>query len=401
VSRTPEPLPAATSGLHIPALDGVRGLAILMVLAAHAAAYGGFRPASRMDHAFSILGSAGGLGVDLFFVLSGFLITGILLDSRDGNRYFFNFYSRRVLRIFPLYYGFLFVVLIVLPRVFPDNVDLQEILDDRAWYWTYTINIRTALGGWPENTMLGHFWSLAVEEQFYLLWPLVIWLTPRRRVPLAVGLFFATSVAMRAGMQLAGLPPTANVLTPARLDALAVGAGLAWLAREPGGLARMARWAWPALGATGIPLVLLLAWTRGWNPRNVLTPTVARTLVSLAFGALLMAAVTAPAGGRMARFFSSRLMVFFGVYSYGIYVFHHPLLHLLRDRGVSVDMVPGLSGSRLPGLVVVFLITCAVSVLVALVSYHLWEQPFLRLKRFFAYQPSGRQLGAAAGEKGP
>src|SRR5919112_3639916 len=152
-------------GTHVPVLDGVRGLAILLVL---------FRHTSRWMHAEPGAGSAvyamlssGWVGVDLFFVLSGFLITGILVDSRGGEHYFRNFYVRRALRIFPLYYGFLAVVFLVLPQFYGyEGGKFGTLQDNQPWYWGYLVNVLVAARGTdqtPLNTT--HLWSLAVEEQ--------------------------------------------------------------------------------------------------------------------------------------------------------------------------------------------------------------------------------------------
>jgi peptidoglycan/LPS O-acetylase OafA/YrhL len=157
-----------------PRLDGVRGIAILLVLVYHLTLYGGMAPNGPfLDRLWRTWTLPLGLGVDLFFVLSGFLITGILLDTKDGPDYFRNFYARRFLRIFPLYYATLAATFLLIPAVRLDAV----------WYWTYLINYRFADVGWPRVAYLGHFWTLAVEEQFYLVWPALVFFVPRRVLP--------------------------------------------------------------------------------------------------------------------------------------------------------------------------------------------------------------------------
>ena len=158
---------------HLPVLDGIRGLAILLVTAYRfdiGPEYGQL-PGSLV---FQIL-RHGDMGVDLFFVLSGFLITGILFDARGRKHYFRNFYARRALRIFPLYYGFLFVTLVAPPALCGPEYDLfPEAESNQAWLWLYGANLLVAV---RDSWCLGsfdHFWSLSVEEHFYFLWPLVI-----------------------------------------------------------------------------------------------------------------------------------------------------------------------------------------------------------------------------------
>ncbi|HLL88149.1 MAG TPA: acyltransferase, partial [Tepidisphaeraceae bacterium] len=176
------PLPAART--HYPALDGLRGLAILLVMVSHYVA----PPAGggRWGLVFRRAADAGWVGVDLFFALSGFLITGILLDAKGKPGFFRNFFARRTLRVFPLYYGVLFVVCVLLPAL--GLLKLGVPLSQR-WLWLYATNLfpllRSADGAgffFPNSWDLqfGHFWSLAVEEHFYLAWPLVVYALGRR-----------------------------------------------------------------------------------------------------------------------------------------------------------------------------------------------------------------------------
>src|SRR5688572_11214801 len=159
---------------HIRVLDGLRGVAILMVLMIHlypkpfiADTY------PTLTAVFGRLIGAGSYGVELFFVLSGFLITGILLDTKHERRFLGKFYARRILRIFPLYYGALFIVIVILPLFVAFDAEAMAIVHRQLWLWTY-------LSNWPVGSiwddsslfMLGHFWSLCVEEHFYVFWPL-------------------------------------------------------------------------------------------------------------------------------------------------------------------------------------------------------------------------------------
>ena len=132
-----------------------------------------------MRLAIQRLTGAGWVGVDLFFVLSGFLITSILYEAKQSDGYFKNFYMRRVLRIFPLYYGVLFVAFAVVPLFHPYQTGFYKTIShNQIFLWTYLQNyVQLPWEGWAGFT---HFWSLAVEEQFYLVWPAVVFLLNRR-----------------------------------------------------------------------------------------------------------------------------------------------------------------------------------------------------------------------------
>src|SRR6478672_5358733 len=181
---------------HVPALDAVRGLAILVVtLYRFGGGAGG--AASAVEHWWLV--ELGSRGVDLFFVLSGFLITGILFDAKGKEHYFRDFYARRALRIFPLYYAALPVTLWLLPQfslTFAGEV--QPAADAQSWLWLYGANVvQSVRGAWCLGP-LNHFWSLAIEEHFYLVWPAVIYFSSRRAAIRICGGLFTLSIIARA-----------------------------------------------------------------------------------------------------------------------------------------------------------------------------------------------------------
>jgi peptidoglycan/LPS O-acetylase OafA/YrhL len=381
---------------HVPALDGIRGLAILLVMVLHMTQ---LPPRTAVDRGFIRVAELGWIGVDLFFVLSGFLITGILLEAKGSPRYFQSFYARRVLRIFPLYYAVLVASLFVLPRVLPPDKALRfgSIAGDEIYYWLYLSNVAIARAGQPRHGVLDVTWSLSIEEQFYLVWPVIVLVCSRRALLRAAAGLIVLSLLVRVAL-LVGTDLNAfsiYVLTPCHLDAIAMGALIAALAREPRGLAPLARPARAAAWALG-PAALAFALTEslvhppdfgtGLSP---LFSTVGWTMIASFFGALLIAVHAAAPGSALHRVFTSGFLRTLGKYSYGLYLIHLPLRALIRDRlfGPSTRaprfVFPALFGSELPGQLLFYAIAIAASLGVAWLSFHLFEKQFLKLKRFF------------------
>jgi peptidoglycan/LPS O-acetylase OafA/YrhL len=380
---------ARRTGGHVPALDGVRGLAILAVLVFHFAKDA--HPTQWLERVIVHAASYGSLGVDLFFALSGFLITGILYDSRAESSYFRSFYMRRALRIFPLYYGVLAVVFFVLPLLPAlQGTELASLGRFQPWAWLYGVNVYLSLhGGWVMS-YLTHFWSMAVEEHFYLFWPLVVWALasrPRRLLQTAAGLAALSFVARQAAA-LAGVNQVAlTVLTPFQLDALCLGGFFAVLARQPGGAETVRRAVRPLAALSALVIVGLGIANNLTDQLRFVTSPLRSGMLRLLLVALLLRALSAPEGAPDARFFRSRFMAFLGKYSYGIYVYHH----FLSYYATTTHTLPRLTeklGSLLLALLVQQGVGIALSIAIAWLSYELFEKHFLRLKRFW---PSSRE----------
>jgi peptidoglycan/LPS O-acetylase OafA/YrhL len=384
-----QPARSADRSRRIDAVDGARGAAILLVMLLHFSMYGhGLKPSGLLiDSLYYRLTEAAGVGVDLFLVVSGFLITGILYDTKQSKRYFQNFYARRVLRIFPLYYCALLLFLVVLPRLRPDLWGLQMLERDAPWYWTYLINLKIARDGWPAFGALGHFWSLALQEQFYLLWPIVVLAFNRRQLQFTCLACIAGALIFRVLLSVQGNTTAAFVLTPARIDALAVGAYIALAARGPGGvqsLARLAKLAAPLLTAA---LLIIFIARKGFAGYDPFVLTVGHSLIAFFFGAVLVLALTSARHSIVVRVFESRMLRFFGKYSYGMYVFHHPIL-FFKPGILPLAMIPTIYGSQLLRQLVYLLVATAASVVLAMASWHLIEKQFLNMKKLFPYRRS-------------
>ncbi len=356
-------------GAHVPALDGLRGLAVLMVMGTHFVYSAGgptaFTPLGR-------LARSGWRGVDLFFVLSGYLITTRLIEAPKAN-YFRAFYWKRTLRIFPLYYLSLAVVygtaLVFLPGEWAKLTGWSH----PGWFFGYLQNVAMALNhGWltaPRWFKLNHFWSLAVEEHFYFVWPLVTRYLPRLLLPLVCLGFIWGAVELRHWVW-ANHPGStfdvAYVLTPTRLDGLAVGGLVASLARWVPWqrLAGPLKWLSPAIVAG---VVVELAWPGtlhgelpGWLPVTLLVAGVA--------GA--------------ARWLEWSWLRWFGAYSYGLYVWHQ-LFEPTWRAWFQPTRLMEWTGSRTAGLVLYAALAMGASVVLALISWRLVEAPAQRLRHRF------------------
>lgn len=382
VHTVPATVPTDLRG-HLPALDGLRGIAILLVIVSH---YLG--PYWRSA-------TIGWTGVNLFFVLSGFLITGILLDSKAKPHYFRNFYARRTLRIFPLYYLALVLIFLVAPR-FPslNTEDFREVARNQAWLWTYTMNfyvgLKTELGtvdpfssGWVQTL---HFWSLCVEEQFYLLWPAVVLLCSRRGLMLVTAVCFIGAWCLRAYFVFQAENVTASYfLMPCRMDDLATGAFIATALRSPDGLRKLRTF---APGLTVLSLWVLLG---GWMylgdffQLDGSVQVLCYSAFALLYGCLLIFALAAGPSNIFVRLLNLRVLRSYGKYSYAIYMVHWGLSGLLFSRIAPLETLERQLGSQNAALGARVVIVAVVSYGIAFLSWHLFERHFLKLKsRFYA-----------------
>jgi peptidoglycan/LPS O-acetylase OafA/YrhL len=374
---------------HLPALDGLRGLAILLVLLTHAIALPLEPVGTSFDSAVHGFARIGWTGVDLFFVLSGFLITGILLDTRNEPRRWSRFFARRALRIFPLYYGVLIVLFIIFPLLVSWNEPQYETLrHNQPWYWAYAVNfleVATKGKGTTLNTV--HFWSLSIEEQFYVLWPFVVWACRPRTLLRIAAVVAVVGLAARIWLALAdpfNYAGSAYVITPVRLDGLMTGAVLAVAARMEGGLERF-RWLAPRAMVAGLTVLAAIGlWRGGFVYSDPVISTLGFPLIAVTFGALLVTVLTSPGKSRLERFFCTRSMRSWGKYSYGVYVFHYLLIGAFTwFFPVYERKASWLGGSRVPAVLAFAAIITVLSWCAAWLSYNIYEKRFLSLKRFF------------------
>jgi peptidoglycan/LPS O-acetylase OafA/YrhL len=352
---------------YYPALDGLRGLAILLVVVYH-------------NFGFIDVFFFGWLGVDLFFVLSGFLITDILLKTVGTPHYLLNFYTRRILRIFPLYYLCLILFLLVLPKL---NVlfDIKYYTDNQVWIWTYLQNWLYIFKDPGQTNTLNHLWSLAVEEQFYLVWPLIILLIrkPKYLLVLIVALLIGV-MGLRLWIwnnQVADLAYF-NLYTFTRIDGLCIGCMIALLQRIN-----------RRFLASYTPLIVLFFAALNFafffiNRNNRFNfpylALVGYTTFAMIFGLLVNQAISS--NNKLVNFiFRMPVLKFFGRISYGFYIFHWPL-YILFSPLLYTWLSRFASGSSLQFLV--SLLATLAGIGISWLSYHYYEKYFLKLKDRFA-----------------
>lgn len=306
------------------------------------------------------------------------LITGVLLASKGGSGYFSRFYARRALRIWPLYYLAMVFVFLIAPHL-GDVFNLQR-MQGREWYWLfYLTNIDDVLHGEPAAT-LRVVWSLGVEEQFYLVWPIVVLLcTPRQLIGVCLAAVLAAP-ALRVGLTLAGHEfPAVYMLTPARMDAFAIGGLVAVLGRQPGGLASLAEWP-KRVFPVGVAILVGIAIRQtSFNSSGRLMETLGYSVAALTFGSAVVLALTSE---RVAIALNWPVLRHMGKYSYAIYLIHAPLWEFVGPRLPS----PTLWGSGLPAQLLAYLVMLPLLMTLGWLSWTLLEQHILSLKRFLEYE---------------
>lgn len=366
---------------RIDVLDGFRGLAILLVLLFHFGA--GINRRSAIDDWFGRITGSMWTGVDVFFVLSGFLITGILLKTRDRKHYFRSFYMRRTLRIFPLYYGFLFLCFFVFPLF---GMEFRHADGQTWWYVFYLSNVRQAFYGF-DHGVLSVMWSLAIEEQFYLVWPLIVWALPRRVLIGVLTAILALSIAGRWFVfWKTGDPVFVYFFTLTRLDPIVAGSLIAaYCAGDLSKLMPLRRSAILACVASFAILVTMYTNRAGmvsfnWSRFQQATGFF---LIAMCVAALLIVVLTEKRGSWMQKLFCSRFLCFFGKYSYALYVFHMLVAFLAQRYFMHISMFPPVFGSSLPLTLWYIFIATVVTIFLSLLSWNAYEKHFLKLKDRF------------------
>ena len=369
--------------MRIPALDGLRGIAILLVLMRHGIF--GLESSSPMVNRLVTLGQLTWSGVDLFFVLSGFLIGGILLDAVNSPHYYQTFYARRAYRILPLYFAFTFFFLLRhLPVRFMPGVlgETSHLTIPWASYLTFTQNFFMARLGWFGPTAMVVTWSLAVEEQFYLVIPFVIRKVRGRSLVVAMGFVFVAAACLRILLRhtLTHGNFACYVLMPCRADALCLGVLSAYLVRRPAfwnQLLKRRRLLWSAIGILFAGIAFMTV--RHYDNLSLPMTTWGYPWLALFYTCCLLSVVSSTKG-LWHSLLCHPLLMRLGTLAYCTYLIHFPLIQAARR--VSQVLLPSHPEMAfLAGGIGAIAVTLALASL----SWRYFEQPMLRRGHKYQY----------------
>jgi len=357
-------------------LDGLRGLAIFIVLIHHFWP-GGDSPAGR----FGPIAHLGWMGVDLFFVISGFLICGILMDTVKDQYYFKNFYARRFLRIFPLYYLFLILAFTLIPAAqsgadYFDKAFVRQS-GNPLWYFLYAGNLREAFTSIYPAYILAPLWSLAIEEQFYITFPAIVRSINRERLwkLLCFLILFAPLFRTVFAILYPALYRMPYLGSFSRLDVISLGCLIA-VGFRTGRIRAGLRWP-PRLAAALLLAVVVLFEAGGLDRRTIACKTLGYSLIACLFACLVLSAVlyrSAP----WTAVLRWKPLTYLGKICYGTYLLHLPteviLLKIMHRAGLAVD----------ENALWLLPVKIAATVVVASLSWFLFESRVLRFKDRFA-----------------
>jgi peptidoglycan/LPS O-acetylase OafA/YrhL len=364
---------------RITELDGVRAIAVGLVFLNH------FAPTKTAPW-LDFIRNLGWVGVDIFFVLSGFLVTAILLKAVNQEGYFSNFYTRRALRIFPLYYLLITGCLLIM-LVAKQGAPLREMQLDWGsplWLYAYLGNVVTAVTNAMPPNFFVPMWSLHVEEQFYLVLPLlVMFLTPAtlKRVLIAA-VFVAPAIRLLLDWSHPDFPMLQYMLFPCRMDSLALGGLLAVSRVDHDALKR---WRRPlVVGTACLLLVAVETFRRGGGIFDGhIERTIGYTLFDVAFLGFIMS-VLSLRGTVATAWLNWRPLQYIGMVSYGFYLLQYPAEGLF----LRAAYLMGFSTAALEDTLVKFLAVGAICLVLSTISWYWWEKKWLAVQRQFREPPT-------------
>lgn len=363
-------------------LDSVRGFAVLIVCIVH---FYTVNENVLLNSNYYLglitfkMSSLGTKGVELFFILSGYLITRILLASKSSSHYFFNFYTRRFLRIFPLYYLVLFLCFIIYPIFYTVPAEALNVIDNQWKLWAYISNthfINYVMWDVDLFPNFGHFWSLSVEEHFYLVWPFLVFYVPKKyllKTMVLISIFSLstwflgqyieflswTSIQYAASLSLGGIVAYYENFDKQKLDKFV------------------------NFSRKYFFILVFIFLLFGFLPRSLgYEREILIHFYSLfVFLALLLIAIFN--NNKENKFFNSKFLIFIGKISYGLYVFHALLRPFFKEY-IYYEFL--LKFENINGMVLIILytiISIAISIFLAWLSWNYFESKVLKYKHKF------------------
>ncbi|KXK12964.1 MAG: acyltransferase 3 [Chloroflexi bacterium OLB14] len=373
---------------RIKELDGLRGIAVVLVMALHLFKRAAYFTEHPVLETFTTFTTVGWVGVDIFFVLSGFLITSILLRSKTDQHYFRNFYVRRSLRILPLYFVAIAFVLLFAPKVEPEftnqlNTALPIML-------LYQQNWALLFDGFYITQYLGITWSLAIEEQFYFLWPFIVYkLNNSQLVKVSISYILISTIARILGTflwsDLAEASSFFYYASFARFEEMFFGGLLAIFLTYDGAHEKVRKFAMPVflISLTVFIALHILSLPGSPHPEHSSIPLMigGYTTAALFSVGLIGVFITYPPQNILRKIFGNPILTFLGKYSYSMYIFHMTAVLILLD----VFWHSELRGWK--PFILYPLTTYSATILIALATWHLLEKHMLKLKKYFEYKP--------------
>jgi peptidoglycan/LPS O-acetylase OafA/YrhL len=346
---------------YIKQLDGIRAIAALMVMFFHF--FQNLETNSKFYLGIKKISFFGQTGVSLFFVLSGFLITRILLSTREDKNYFKNFYLRRALRIFPLYYLFLIIYYFLIPLI--SNSQFVPF-NQQIYYWIYIQNFATTFN-WKSSGP-DHFWSLAVEEHFYLFWPLMVYFIQNKKIKIGILLIIVLAFISRLFFVENNIDVFYFTLT--RMDELALGALLATFEKNGELIYTKTKFFLISIIILVIPTIIL--WIETTGKAISLVQLFKFNLISLIYFCLIGLVVCLKNESFLNKVLRGKFFIYTGKISYGLYVYH-PLCFFMISVLLKVTYVP-----------ISFFLSFLLTYLIASISYYFYESYFISLKKRIA-----------------
>ncbi len=373
---------------YIKGFDGLRAVAILWVMFGHISSTLNWSAENSVHKAFLLLTNMGWVGVQLFFVLSGFLITQILLRSRSHKHYFKNFYIRRSLRIFPIYYFALFIFFIIIPIFFVQPTWFANASENQIWYWLY---LQNWIRPFSEQGALAPLWSLAIEEQYYLIWPMLVLFLNEKKLKL-VCLFMIVSAPIFRFSLYQVMPmwfsdidniakSSAYNFTFARWDAIAIGSFIGIYFYQENTIA-LKKWATKLLLLLSAVVLVQIAFMSNFTSVSEGIGIFNQTTAALIFGCIIVIIASSQEKNWHINILELKVLKSIGKVSYSMYIFHLPLSILWINYWSPV--IDSYSSITKILIVLAHYFTLVLLVyLLAKISWKFFESPILKYKQRF------------------